>query len=139
MVFGEILAGFIATAVMTVVMVYLAPMMKMMPKDWNMITDGLGGMMNKMMGVPKTMGWVAHFMVGMIIHPYLYGFVAFIFTFAGVYGFYVYVLIFAVMMIMMFPMLGIPEDFKTMMMMGVIIVHLIYGATYLLAIQYFAF
>lgn len=141
MVFGEILAGFIATAVMTIVMVYLGPMMGLMPKNWNMITDGLGGMMNKMMGVSKSMGWLAHFIVGSILHPYVFVLVWQL-IFSGLLGgasFYVYVLVFAVMMIMMFPMLGVPNDFKSKMMMGVILVHLIYAVTYIYTAPLFNF
>jgi len=141
MVFGEILAGFIATAVMTIVMVYLGPMMGMMPKNWNIITDGLGGMMNRMMGVSKSMGWLAHFTVGTILHPFVFALIwQLIFSsLLGGASFYVYVLVFAVMMIMMFPMLGVPSDFKSKMMMGVIVVHLIYAVTYIYTLPLFNF
>lgn len=53
------IAGFVATVVLSVLMVFKA-MMGLMP-DLNVIA-----MLSRMMGSPPVMGWVAHFVIGTI-------------------------------------------------------------------------
>ena len=143
MILGSIIAGLFATAIMTLVMLYVGPMMGLMPSDWNMITDGLGGMINKMMGLTKSMGWIAHFMVGSLIHPLVYDYI-----WTSIFGsilvniwlsFSIYALVFAAIMIMMFPMLGIPSDYKSKMRMGVIVVHIVYALSFVYLVGIFNF
>jgi uncharacterized membrane protein YagU involved in acid resistance len=59
--FGRaVLAGVLATAVMTVVGVYVAPMMGMPAMNpANMLADAMGGSM--------ALGWAGHFMIGIIL------------------------------------------------------------------------
>ncbi|MBA3806270.1 MAG: hypothetical protein H0X14_11230, partial [Acidobacteria bacterium] len=69
-----ILAGFIATLAMTMVM-YVAPMMGMPKMD---IAAMLGSMMSKQMPAPMSGGWLMgmmmHFVNGTIIFPPIYAY-----------------------------------------------------------------
>ncbi len=69
-----ILAGFIATLAMTMVM-YVAPMMGMPKMD---IAAMLGSMMSKQMPAPMSGGWLMgmmmHFVNGTIIFPLIYAY-----------------------------------------------------------------
>ncbi len=97
-----IVGGFIGTVVMTMMILY-GYMMSLMPKDWNMIIDGMGKKMNDMMGVPASMAWAVHFLIGTIIHPFVYDSV-----WVGALGLnlgpyineIVYAIIFAIIMVM---------------------------------------
>ncbi len=122
--------GLVGTIIMTMMILY-GYMMKMMPENWNMITDGLGAMMNKMVGLPNSMGWLMHFMIGVIIHPLLFEYVwvgTFGITLGGaILNAVVFAMIFALMMIVMSTMMEIPEFSRMMMAIGIIMAHLVYG------------
>ena len=122
----SILGGIVGTAVMTMV-IFLAPMMgmpKMSPPD----------MLAGMLGMPVIVGWIMHFMIG-IIFAFIYtNFFASSITIDNIYVkgacFGVTVFIFAqiVMAIIgaMMPMAK-PEGSMMMMLMGSLLGHIIYG------------
>ncbi len=122
----SILGGIIGTAVMSLVM-FIAPMMgmpKMSPPD----------MLAGTMGMPIAVGWVMHFMIGIIFaFAYTYLFapkvkISNLFLKGAVFGFAVF--IFAqIMMAVMGAMLPMPkmEGSMIMMMIGSFIGHIIYG------------
>lgn len=133
----SILGGVLGTAVMTLIM-FVAPMMgmpKMSPPD----------MLAGMMGFPIIMGWMMHFMVGIVF--------AFMYTLAfsklikvdnllikgAIFGFIVFVFAQIMMAVMgaVFPMPK-PEGSMVLMMMGSIIGHLIYGSVTVKVIGKFA-
>jgi len=62
-----ILAGFIATVVMTMIM-YLAPMMGMPKMD-------IAGMISGMMKIPWIIGMMIHLMLGVVLFPFIYVYV----------------------------------------------------------------
>jgi len=66
-----IMGGVAGTIVMTMMMMFVAPMMTGMPMD---IAAMLGGMLGG-----YTMGMIAHIMMGVIIFPLVYVFVAYAF------------------------------------------------------------
>lgn len=123
------IGGIIGTAVMTVVMM-IAPMMgmpKMNPPE----------MLSMMMGFPIVVGWLMHFMIG-IIFAMAYAF--FFFNFVkkvsnnilkgAIFGFAVF--IFAqIMMAIMGMMFTMPpmEGSMILVMVGSIIGHVIFGIT----------
>lgn len=123
------IGGIIGTAVMTVVMM-IAPMMgmpKMNPPE----------MLSMMMGFPIVVGWLMHFMIG-IIFAMAYAF--FFFNFVkkvsnnilkgAIFGFAVF--IFAqIMMAIMGMMFSMPpmEGSMILVMVGSIIGHVIFGIT----------
>ena len=126
------IGGLVGTVVMTMMVLY-GDKMGMMKPGFNMITDGLGKMMNDKMGLPVIMGWVAHLMIGIVIHPLLYSIVwVGIFGFEGVIMGIVFALIFAMMMIAMLPILGVESEWKMKTSMGIILAHIAYGAVFAL-------
>lgn len=122
-----ILGGVVGTAVMTLVM-FIAPMMgmpKMSPPD----------MLAGMMGFPIAVGWIMHFMVG-VVFALMYSLALVnliklenVFIKGAVFGFIVFVFAQIMMAVMgaMFPMPK-PEGSMALMMTGSIIGHVIYGA-----------
>lgn len=122
----SILGGIIGTAIMTMIM-FVAPMMgmpKMSPPD----------MLSGMMGMPVIVGWMIHFMVGIVFA------LAYTFLFAprvkinniyvkgAVFGFvaFVFAQIMMAMMGAMFPMPQ-PEGSMLLIMMGSIMGHIVFG------------
>ncbi|RMG26353.1 MAG: hypothetical protein D6732_21385 [Methanobacteriota archaeon] len=124
-----IVGGFIGTVVMTMMILY-GYMMSLMPKDWNMIIDGMGKKMNDMMGVPASMAWGVHFLIGTIIHPLVYDSV-----WVGALGLnlgpyineIIYAIIFAIIMIMMLGFLEAPREWRGKMAIGIIMAHIVYA------------
>ena len=121
-----ILGGIIGTAIMSMIM-FIAPMMGM-PKMSS--PDMLAGMM----GMPLMVGWVMHFMIGIIFaFAYTYLFapkvkISNLFLKGAVFGFVVF--IFAqIMMAIMGAMLAMPkmEGSLILVMIGSIMGHIIYG------------
>jgi len=118
----SLLAGVIGTAIMTVVMM-IAPMMgmpKMSPPE----------MLAGMLGMPLFIGWVMHFMVG-IMFAFVYTYLASnrlkiknVWLKGAVFGFIVFV--FAQIMMALMPMPKI-EDSVMLLMLGSLIGHLIFG------------
>lgn len=122
------LGGLVATIVMTMMILY-GHKMGMMKPGFNMITDGLGKMMNDKIGIPRVMGWVAHLMIGIGIHPTLHQLVwVDAFGFDGILMAIVFALIFAMMMIAMLPMLGVEKEWRMKTSMGIVMAHIAYGA-----------
>ena len=131
----SILAGVIGTALMSLV-TFIAPMMgipKMSPPD----------MLAGMMGMPIIVGWVMHFMIGIIFaFAYTYLFapkvkISNLFLKGAVFGFVVF--IFAQIMLAiigaMLPMSKI-EGSIMLIMMGSIIGHVIYGMAVSKTVKY---
>lgn len=122
----SILGGIIGTIIMTIITM-IAPMMgmpKMSPPD----------MLAVMMGMPVIVGWVMHFMIGIIFaFAYTYLFapkvkINNLFVKGAIFGFVVF--IFAqIMMAIMGAMLPMPkmEGSMMLMMVGSIMGHIIYG------------
>ena len=122
----SILGGIIGTAIMSIVM-FLAPMMgmpKMSPPE----------MLAGIMGVPVLVGWVMHFMIGIIFAlAYTYFFapavkIDNVYVKGAVFG--IAVFIFAqIMMAIMGSMSNMPKPEGSMMMivMGSVIGHIVYG------------
>jgi hypothetical protein len=124
----SLLGGIIGTIIMSLVM-FIAPMMgmpKMSPPD----------MLAAMLGVPSILGWVMHFMIGIIFAlAYTYLFapkvkIGNLFVKGAVFGFVAFIFAQIMLAIMgaMFPM---PEMQGSMIlvMIGSIIGHIIYGIT----------
>lgn len=116
-----ILAGVIGTAVMTVMSVFIAPMMGMPPMNpAEMLAGQMGGNM--------MMGWAAHFMVGIIL-AVIYALVANrlpgpVVVRGAVFGVAPWLMAQAVMM----PMMGMGMFSGSMTMAGGSLVgHLLYG------------
>lgn len=116
------MAGIIGTAVMTAVGLWVAPLMGMPPMNpAEMLAGVMGGMM--------TLGWAAHFMIGVIlaviyavVAPWLPGPPA---LRGALYG----IAPFLVAQIVMMPMMGMPIFSGSMVLaMGSLIGHLVYGA-----------
>ena len=122
-----ILAGLVATAAMTVLMI-MAPMMGM-PKM------NIGAMLGGMMGMSATVGWVMHFIIGVIFalgYTYVIGNKLPIqspLVRGMVYGFIVFVVAQVMMFIMgSMGMMPAPSGDATMAMIGSLMGHLVYGA-----------
>lgn len=124
----SVLGGLVGTAVMTLIM-FIAPMMgmpKMNPAE----------MLSGMLGVPTFLGWIMHFMIGIVfaasyvfiisellkkvnskvINGALFGLIVFVFA--------------QIMMMMMKSLMGgmaSPEGNMALMMIGSIMGHLVYG------------
>lgn len=125
--FGKaVSAGLIGTLVMTVVML-MAPLMGIPPMP-------IGKMLAGFMGIPETLGWIAHFMIGTLLGlGYAYLFVSKLkgngFVRGAIYG----LLPWFVAQIMVNPMMGagvfaINTASPFLMVMGSLIGHLVYGA-----------
>lgn len=125
---GLILGGFIGTVIMTLFM-QIGKKMGMMPPDFDMMKDGMGQKMNDMIGVPKNMALVMHFIIGTLILPLFYSliWVDIISLGMGIVGALIFFNIFGLIMIMMLPMLGAPDGWKGKMSMGIIMGHIIYA------------
>ncbi|NQW28940.1 MAG: hypothetical protein HQ472_00315 [Ignavibacteria bacterium] len=123
-----LLGGIVATAVMTAVTL-IGPMMgmpKMNPAE----------MLSSMMNVPVAIGWVMHFMVGIVFAlSYAYIFIRVLTKVSNVilkgaiFGFIIFVFAQVMMMAMGAMMGGLPEvdGSKSMMVFGAIMGHVIYG------------
>ena len=124
----SILAGVVATAVMTGV-TFMAPMMgfpKMNPAE----------MLSGMLGVSPVLGWLMHFMIGIIfaaIYVYLFNAHIHIHSRAGkglLYGFIVFVFA-QIMMFIMNKIMPMPassmKNNMVLMMVGSLIGHLVFG------------
>ncbi|CAN5649408.1 hypothetical protein BH11BAC3_BH11BAC3_37550 [soil metagenome] len=122
----SLLCGIIGTIIMSLVM-FIAPMMgmpKMSPPD----------MLAGMLGVPSIVGWVMHFMIGIIFAlAYTYLFapkvkIGNLFVKGAVFGFVVFIFAQIMLAIMgaMFPMPEM-EGSMILVMIGSIIGHIIYG------------
>lgn len=123
----SVFAGIAGTAVMTMVM-FIAPFMgmpKMSPPD----------MLAGMMGLPLVMGWVMHFVIGIIFAAaYVYIFKKLLqniqnkFLKGVIFGLAVFVFA-QIMMALMSAIMPTPspEGSMIMLMMGSIIGHIIYG------------
>lgn len=122
----SILAGIIGTAIMTLVMM-VAPMMgmpKMSPP----------AMLASMMGMPILVGWIMHFMIGIMFafgYTYLCIFkwkIANIWLKGAVYGIVVFVFA-QIMMAVMGAMMPMPpmEGSMIVAMLGSLMGHIIYG------------
>ena len=132
-----VIAGMVATVVMTSFM-FLAPMMglpKMNPAE----------MLSGMMGVPVIVGYLMHFMIGVIfaaayvylfnpkvriqsklVKGVLFGFAVFVFA---------QVMMFIIGKVMPMPM---PQDNMMLMMLGSLIGHLVYGIVVALIVPAYA-
>ncbi|MGS0748770.1 DUF6789 family protein [Halpernia sp. GG3] len=120
----SILAGIIGTVIMTVVMM-IAPMMgmpKMSPP----------AMLSGMMGMPIFVGWIMHFMIGIVFalaYTYLFNVnISNLWAKGAVFG--VLAFIFAIMMMMiMSTMMPLPkmEGSMMLMIMGALVGHIIFG------------
>jgi hypothetical protein len=123
----SVVGGIIGTAIMTLIM-YIAPMMgmpKMSPPE----------MLAGMMGLPIIVGWMMHFMIGIMFA------LGYVFFFSPIFKienniisgamFGVAVFVFAqVMMMVMSKMMGgmeQPEGSPILMMVGSMMGHIIYG------------
>lgn len=131
-----VLAGIAGTGSMTLVMM-MAPMMGF-PKM------SAAGMLSMMMGVPMVMGWLMHFMIGVVFS------LAYALSFQNmvkgirspvirgvVFGMGVFVFAQIMMAVMGAMMGGMPpmEGSKMMMMMGSIIGHLVFGTVVALIVK----
>ena len=117
-----IIAGVIATAIMTVVGLIVAPMMgipRMNPAE--MLAMQMGGVL--------AIGWIAHFMIG-TIHAVIYAAVArFIPGPPAARGALYGIAPFLLAQIVVMPMMGMPVfSGSASLAMGSLIGHLIYGA-----------
>lgn len=122
-----ILGGIVATLAMTMLML-MGPKMGM-PKM------NTGEMLGGMMGLPEAVGWMMHFMIG-IIFAYAYLFllnsrlpITNNYVRGGIYGFIVF--IFAQIIMAMMGAMGMmpemPKDNMAMMIVGNIMGHIVYG------------
>jgi uncharacterized membrane protein YagU involved in acid resistance len=116
-----ILAGVIGTAVMTVVGLYVAPLMGIPPMNpADMLAGAMGGSM--------VLGWLGHFMIGIIL-AVIYALVSGALPGPPVVRGALYGLApFLVAMIVVMPMMGMPLfGGSAAMAMGSLIGHLVYG------------
>ncbi len=122
-----ILAGLMATVVMTMIM-YMAPMMGMPKMD-------VAGMLSGMMSLPWIVGMAIHFMNGVIIFPLIYVFVLYkVLPGNGlVKGIAWGVILFVIAQVMVMPMAGMgffssasPQQMP--MVIGSLMGHVVYGA-----------
>jgi len=132
----SILAGIIGTAVMTMVM-FIAPMMgmpKMSPP----------AMLSMMMGLPISVGWIMHFMIG-VIFAITYGFIfinvvkklANNILKGAIFGMAVFIFAQIAMAIMGSMLGGMPpmEGSMMLVMAGSIIGHVIFGIVVALIVK----
>ena len=118
--------GIIATAVMTIFML-LAPAMGM-PKM------PIGNMLANFMGIPVVLGWIMHFIIGIVLAGgYVYWAASFLPGSAWLRGAIYSLIPFLMAQIIVVPMMGggvfssnTPSPF--LMVMGSLVVHLVYGA-----------
>jgi len=124
----SILGGIVGTAVMTLIML-IGPMMGM-PKM------NSGEMLGGMMGMPVFVGWIIHFMIGIIfamVYAFLFlkvlGKITSNVLKGAIFGFAVFVFAQIVMVLMGALMGGMPppEGNMVMIIVGSIIGHIIYG------------
>jgi len=115
-------AGIFGTLVMTVVGLWIAPLMGLPPMN---PADMLAGAMGGSIGL----GWMAHLMIGVVL-AFIYAAVAgFLPGAPGVRGALFAIAPFLVAQIMMMPMMGMPIfSGSVAMAMGSLVGHLIYGA-----------
>ena len=121
-------AGIAGTAVMTMVM-FAAPFMGM-PKM------NPAAMLAEMMGLPMALGWIMHFMIGIVFAAtYVYILrnrlqkMQSRFLEGAVFGFAVFVFaqILMIMMNALLPAIPSPEGSMILVLMGSIIGHMVYG------------
>ncbi|HVA98364.1 MAG TPA: DUF6789 family protein [Bacteroidia bacterium] len=121
-----LLGGVIGTAAMTMIM-FMAPMMgipKMNPAE----------MLSGMMGAPLIVGWMMHFMIGIIFAA------AYVFILSSmlskiksklakgaIFGIIAFVFAQLVMSMMGKCILCMPSDIRMAMLMGTLLGHLVYG------------
>jgi hypothetical protein len=123
----SLIAGIIATAVMTFIM-FVAPLMGM-PKM------NPAAMLSRMMGMPILVGWLAHFMIGVIFAATYVYFLNSKIRIANkivkgmVFGFIVFIFAQIAMAVMgaLIGELPEPEGSMIMMMIGSIMGHLVFG------------
>jgi hypothetical protein len=132
----SLIGGIVGTAVMTMVM-FIAPMMgmpKMNPPE----------MLSMMMGFPIVVGWLMHFMIGIIFAmAYAFFFINVVKKIGSnilkgaIFGFAVFVFAQIAMAIMGSLMGGMPpmEGSMMLMMIGSIIGHVIFGITVALFVK----
>jgi uncharacterized membrane protein YagU involved in acid resistance len=116
-----VLGGLIGTVVMTVVGLWIAPMMGMPPMNpAEMLAGAMGGMM--------ALGWAAHFMIGTVL-ALIYAAVAPSLPGAPVFRGALYgIAPFLLAQIAVMPMMGMPVfSGSATMAMGSLVGHLIYG------------
>lgn len=124
----SVLGGILGTAVMTMVM-FIAPLMGM-PKM------NPAAMLSAMMGIPIVVGWVMHFMIGIVFG------LGYVFVLekwvrrinsrllkGAIFGFAVFIFAQVMMAVMGAVMDGMPspEGNMLLIMMGSIIGHVVYG------------
>jgi uncharacterized membrane protein YagU involved in acid resistance len=117
-----VLGGIVATAVMTAVGVWVAPLMGMPPMNpAEMLAANMGGIL--------ALGWLAHFMIGTVL-ALIYAWLAPRLPGQPVVRGMLYSLApFLVAQIVVMPMMGMPVfSGSAMMAMGSLIGHLVYGA-----------
>lgn len=131
----SIIAGIVGTAVMTIVM-FLAPMMGM-PKM------NPAAMLSAMMGVPILIGWIMHFMTGII---FALGYVFLLSNLVkkinskvvkgAIFGIGVFIFAQVMMAIMEAVMGGMPAPQGNMLLMfiGSVMGHLVYGIVTVLSL-----
>lgn len=132
----SLIGGIVGTAVMTMVM-FIAPMMglpKMSPPE----------MLSMMMGFPIIVGWLMHFMIGIIFAmAYAFFFINVVKKInnnilkGAIFGFAVFVFAQIAMAIMGAMMGGMPpmEGSMMLMMIGSIMGHVIFGITVALFVK----
>ncbi|MCR4337684.1 MAG: hypothetical protein NUV91_07770 [Candidatus Omnitrophica bacterium] len=122
-----ILAGFIATLVMTVMM-YMAPKMGMPKMD-------VAGMISGMMKMPWMIGMIMHFMLGVVVFPFIYVYVLAdkLPGSGALRGIIWGLILFVLAQSMVMPMAGMgifssASPQQMLMVMGSLIGHIVYGA-----------
>jgi len=121
-----VVAGLAGTAVMTIIM-FVAPIMGMPEMN-------IGKMLGGFMGIPEAIGWIAHFMIGIVLALiYVYVFSSKLLGNGIVRGVIFSLIPWFVQQIMVFPMMGAglfasntPAPMLTVM--GSLMGHLVYGA-----------
>ncbi len=123
-----IIAGVVATAVMSIVAMFVAPMMGMPKMDFGTML----GSNNPMMAMPYAAGWMIHFVLGIIMAiiyaKFLYGKLPGNGVLQGIiYG----LILFMLAQIMVMPMMGngLFSGGNMQLLMGSMIGHIVFGAT----------
>ncbi|MBI5060578.1 hypothetical protein HZB60_12465 [candidate division KSB1 bacterium] len=118
---SAIIAGLLATAAMTMLLI-IAPMMGMPKMD-------IGGMLAMFMGVPVTVGWIAHFMIGTALAIGYALFFVRATSLSGTKGGLLYSVIpWLMAQIIVMPMMGTPLFSGSMVLAGASLMgHLLYG------------
>lgn len=126
-----LISGFIGTIIMTMLMM-MGKRMKLMPSDFDLMIDGLGQKMNDMLKTPNQFAYVFHFMIGTAVLPILYSFVwvGMLALPSSIIGSLVFFNIFGLIMIMMFPFLGVPSEWRLKTALGVIMGHVFYAIVF---------